>query len=73
MTKLITITSLTGTEPYDIYLCNNSYGNCIYINTIMNSDVPYTFIVPSIFLPSSSVGVKAVDNHNCEIKNIVNI
>jgi hypothetical protein len=54
MTKLITITSLTGTEPYDIYLCNNSYGNCIYINTIM--DV-----------------VKAVDNHNCEIKNIVNI
>jgi hypothetical protein len=39
----------------------------------MNADVPYTFIVPSIFLPSSSVGVKAVDNHNCEIKNIVNI
>ena len=39
----------------------------------MNSNVPYTFTVPSIFLPFSSVGVKAVDNHNCEIKNIVNI
>lgn len=73
MTKLITITSLNGTEPYDIYLCNNSYGGCIYINTIMDADVPYTFTVPSPFVSSSSVGVKAVDYHNCEIKNIVNI
>ena len=73
MTKLITITNLVGVEPYDIYLCDNLYGSCIYINTIMDVDVPYTFTVPAIFLPSSNVGVKAVDNHKCEIKNTVNI
>jgi hypothetical protein len=73
MTKQITITTLTGNEPYDIYLCDNLYGGCIYIDTIYNVDIPYNFLVPSLFLPLSEVGIKAVDNNGCQIKNTVNI
>lgn len=73
MNKTITITNLNGTEPYDIYLCDGSYLNCIFITTINDVDIPYTFLVPAPFLPLSTVSVKAIDNVGCEIKDLINI
>lgn len=73
MAKQITITNLIGTPPFDIYLCDNIYNNCIYINTITALQIPYSFLVPTSFESLTSVGVKAIDDVNCVIKNIVNI
>lgn len=73
MSKLITITSLSGSSPYDIYLCDNTYGNCIFISTINNVNIPYQFLVPAPYLSLTEVGVKVIDNNECEIKNKVNI
>ena len=73
MTKLVTITTLTGTSPFDVYLCDGTYNNCIYIDTIISSEIPYTFIVPISFENLTTVGVKVIDNVNCVIKNTVSI
>jgi hypothetical protein len=71
MSKLITITTLSGTSPFDVYLCDNTYGNCIFISTINNIEIPYSFLVPSPYLSLLELGVKVVDNNQCEIKNKV--
>jgi hypothetical protein len=73
MAKQITITNIVGTEPYNIYLCDNLYNNCIYIATISNIDIPYNFIVPTAFEALSTVGVKIIDANNCEIKDTITI
>lgn len=73
MSKQITITNLNGSEPYNIYLCDNTYNNCIYMTTINDVDIPYSFLIPGVFESFTEVGVKAIDNNNCQIKNTVNI
>jgi hypothetical protein len=45
MPNFITIDTVTGVPPYNIYLCDVNFNNCIYIDTIDNSDVPYNFQV----------------------------
>jgi hypothetical protein len=71
--KQITIDTLVGAEPFYIYLCDGSYLNCMYITTIYNTDIPYTFLIPSPYLSLSQVGVKAVDSNGCNIINTINI
>jgi hypothetical protein len=72
ITKQITIDTLVGAEPYYIYLCDNT-NICMYIDTIYDIDVPYSFLVPSNFLSQSQVTVKAIDSNGCNIINTVNI
>ena len=67
--KQVTITNLTGSQPYSIYICNNTFTNCMYYAQINDSDIPYTFLVPSNYQSLTSVGVKAIDSKGCEIKN----
>lgn len=71
--KQITINTLTGTEPYIIYLCNGSYGDCIYIDFIYDVDVPYSFTVPINYSNLSQVSVKVIDSNGCEIKDIISL
>jgi hypothetical protein len=73
MSKQITISSLTGTSPYNIYLCNNTYSQCSWITTINNSSIPYSFLVPALYETQSVVGLKVQDADNCEIKKLVNL
>lgn len=73
MSKQITITNLVGSEPFDVYLCDNLYNTCMYITTINNIDVPYSFLVASPYLSLTEVGVKVIDNNKCVIQNKVNI
>jgi len=59
----ITINAMTGTSPFDVYLCDSQLINCFYFDTI--SLLPYTFEVPPPIDNQSSVCVKIVDNLNC--------
>lgn len=61
----IVINDLSGTTPYDIYLCDNTSTTCVYIDRISSS--PYEFEVPKIFVKLPDVNLKIVDSSGCEI------
>lgn len=59
----ITINNITGTSPYDIYVCDNPVSTCIYIDTI--SSPPFQFQVPQIMSNNTIFNLKVVDNNDC--------
>ncbi len=63
----ITIDSITGASPYDIYICDNPITTCVYIDTISGSSIPYTFLVPTYLEGLVNFNLKVVDNNDCEI------
>ena len=60
----ITINSITGSSPYDVYLCDDPITSCFYIDTI--TLIPYVFYVPAIVEDNPSFNLKIVDNNECE-------
>jgi hypothetical protein len=73
MGKIITITDLTGTEPYQISLCASDFTGCFFYATINDSDIPFDINVPFIINNYTSYGVLAVDANGCEIKQTITI
>jgi hypothetical protein len=67
MPTQITISTLSGANPFDVYSCDTGYTSCIYISTITSGQVPYSFNLPSIQEGMGSVGIKVVDNIGCII------
>jgi hypothetical protein len=59
----ITINNISGSSPYDVYLCDNPISVCVYIDTI--SSLPYVFGVPSLMLNDNDFNLKIVDNNGC--------
>ena len=43
----VTITNLTGSSPYNVWVCDTTLTTCIYVSTF--STVPYTFEVPYVY------------------------
>lgn len=68
MPTVITINTISGTTPYDIYVCDSSEINCIYINTINSGALPTNFTIPSIIEGQPSYVLKIIDDNNCVIK-----
>lgn len=72
MPTQITISALSGAQPFDVYSCDTGYTNCIYISTITSSQVPYSFDLPFIQEGMAEIGLKVIDNNNCIIElNVV--
>ena len=65
----VTINSLSGASPYDIYLCDDPITICVYIDTITLA--PYNFEVPSILSDQDNFTLKMVDNNGCETNQIL--
>ena len=65
MPTQITISSLSGSSPFDVYACDTGYTTCIYINTITPSQIPYTFNLPPIMESLEFFDIKVVDNNDC--------
>lgn len=61
----ITINSVTGNSPYDVYICDNPVTVCIYVDTV--NSFPYTFSVPTILSSQNDFNLKVVDNTNCTV------
>jgi hypothetical protein len=59
----ITINNITGSSPYDIYICDDPVTTCIYVNTI--NSLPYQFEVPPIMSTNTIFNLKVVDNNGC--------
>lgn len=64
----VTINAITGTSPYDIYICQSNGTNCFYISTITTT--PYVFDIPEPYNTATSYMVKVIDNNNCLITGI---
>lgn len=62
----ITISSISGTTPFDVYICNDPITTCIYVDTI--SSAPYTFNVPSLLNNQSSYNLRIIDNSGCKVE-----
>ena len=67
MSTQITITSITGIPSYDVYVCDTGYTTCIYVSTINSGNLPYSFIIPSIFSSLTNFVVKVIDDNDCTI------
>ncbi len=67
MATSIQITSVTGTSPYNVYVCDFFGMNCTLVGTIVGTVPPiYTFSLPAIFDYAPAVMVKVIDFNNCE-------
>jgi len=64
MPVTITINTLNGVSPFDVYLCDNPINTCIYIDTI--NSAPYQFDIPSILESLGNYNLKVVDDNGCE-------
>ena len=65
MALTITITSVTGSTPYQVYLCQGDGTGCIYVT--QTSTIPYTFVIPPPVDTATSYMVKIVDAAGCII------
>jgi hypothetical protein len=71
MAVQVTISSITGQSPYDVYICQSSGSGCFYIATITTT--PYVFDIPSPYDTSSSYMLKVIDANNCTISGVENV
>jgi hypothetical protein len=71
MAVQVTISSITGQSPYDVYICQSNGSGCFYISTITTT--PYVFDIPSPYDTSSSYQLKVVDANNCTITGVENV
>lgn len=62
----VEITNISGSEPYDIFVCDINALNCIWIDNINDSDLPFLFDVPEIFSSyENNFIIKFVDSNLC--------
>ena len=68
MSELVQILTISGEQPYNIWVCDfcGAGEQCIYIDTINQSNIPFTFNLPTLFINSSGYCVKMIDNNGCE-------
>jgi hypothetical protein len=71
MAVQVTINSITGQSPYDVYICQSNGGGCFYITTITTTS--YVFDIPSPYDTSSSYMLKVVDANNCIISGVESV
>ena len=61
----IQITSLNGSSPFDIYVCDITLSYCFSAATGVTT-APVTINIPSVFIGVPSVVVKIIDSRGCE-------
>lgn len=63
--QIIDITSLSGTSPYDIYVCDITLTYCFLVLTGV-STVPQSVELPSFLYGARNIVIKIVDSIGCE-------
>ena len=69
----ITINNISGTTPFDVYVCDTGYTSCIYVSTITNGELPYTFEIPPVYSSLTNFIVKVVDDNDCVVTDTVTV
>jgi hypothetical protein len=63
MPKILTINDITGSSPFNVYLCDNPITLCVYVDTI--STLPYSFTIPDVLVSQNDYTLKVMDNNGC--------
>lgn len=63
----INISAVTGSSPFDIYVCQADGTGCFFIDT--TSVIPYEFDIPVPYNTSTEYMVKIIDAEGCQITN----
>jgi hypothetical protein len=69
----ITINNISGTTPFDVYVCDTGYTSCIYVSTITSGELPYTFEIPPVYSSLTDFIVKVVDDNDCVVTDTVTV
>jgi hypothetical protein len=67
----VKIFGITGQSPFDVYICQPTINDCIFINTI--SGTTYSFDLPKPIDNNIQYIVKVIDNNNRIITSIENV
>lgn len=73
MPTTITVNNITGSTPYDVYICLSGGSPCYYIASINSGDLPYDFTVPKPIEKFSYYCMKVVDANGCIITGCTSI
>jgi len=53
----------SGTSPYNVWVCDECYGTCQYIDTITSA--PYSFTLPTTYETYVTYVIKLIDYNGC--------
>lgn len=73
MPNSVTVSSIIGNPPFEVYLCMSDGTSCYYIDYINFSQLPLTFNVPIPIQDMGSYCLKVVDFDGCSINNCFTI
>jgi hypothetical protein len=68
MASQITITGITGTPPYNVYVCDTLGTNCTFVGIFVTP--PQTIVLPSLFDYAPAVLIKIIDDNVCIMEEI---
>jgi hypothetical protein len=63
----ITISSITGVSPFEVYICQSDGTGCFYIDETVS--IPFSFDIPVPYDTSTSYMVKVIDGDGSVITN----
>ncbi len=64
MSHVINLSSLNGSPPFSVYVCDITITYCYFIQDVISG--PFLFEVPNPLESVTSLIVKIVDNNGCE-------
>jgi hypothetical protein len=67
MSCQIQINSISGTSPFDIYMCDIGLVQCIFIETVTSPTYPIILTPPSTLVGATTVVVKIIDVNGCQL------
>ena len=73
MPTTITVSDITGSTPFDVYICLSGGSPCYYITSVDSGSLPYDFTVPSPIENFSYYCMKVVDADGCIITGCTSI
>ena len=59
----VTIDSLSGNSPFNIWVCDNPETTCIYVDTV--DSAPVVFNIPEPLIYQNDWIIKSIDDKNC--------
>jgi len=73
MAVQVTINNITGSTPYQVYICQPGNTGCFYISEITDNDLPYVFDIPTPYNNAESYLLKIIDNFGCIISGTTTV
>ena len=67
MSPRLIIQSITGSTPFEFYVCDIAETVCYYLGSVSSTSTSY-FTLPPIFTTAPIVRLKMIDANGCEIK-----